>query len=166
MFSVIMAGGCAAGGPAGGPGRQASQPRAGSAAPAGHGGKLRALAGRYLAIAVPANQRLDTEVDGFADQERDDLAAAESDLHAEAATERWFDQRLAEIPFPAGIAATARALTRANRSRAQLTDRQARSASLTGLRSLASRHRAADATVEVDVRLIRRALRLPPPADS
>jgi hypothetical protein len=163
---IILVGGCAASGAAGVPGRQASQAGARSAAAAGPGGQLRALAGRYLAIAVPASHRLDTEVDGFTDRERDDLAAAESDLRAEAATERWFDQRLAKIPFPAGIAATAGALARANQRRAELTDRQARSASLTGLRSLASRHRAADAAVEVDVRLIRRALRLPPPAGS
>ncbi len=65
------------------------------------------LARRYLAIAVPANHRLDTEVDGYTRDARADLAAAESDLRAEAATERWFDRRLAAIAFPPGIAATA-----------------------------------------------------------
>jgi hypothetical protein len=125
-----------------------------------------ALAGRYLAIALPANHRLDHEVEGFADHQRSDLAAAEADLRAEAATERRFDRQLAGIPFPAGIAALARALIWANQSRAALTDRQARSASLTRLHSFSARHRAADAAVEFGVRLIRRALGLPPPSES
>jgi hypothetical protein len=125
-----------------------------------------ALAGRYLAIALPANHRLDHEVEGFADHQRSDLTAAEADLRAEAATERRFDRQLAAIPFPPGIAAVSRALIWANQSRAALTDRQARSASLTRLHSLAARHRAADAAVEFGVRLIRQALGLPPPSES
>jgi hypothetical protein len=125
-----------------------------------------ALADRYLAIAVPANHRLDHEVEGFADHERSDLAAAEADLRAEAATERGFDRRLAAIPFPPGIAAMARALIQANQSRAALTGRQARSASLARLHSFAAQRRAADAAVEFGARLIRRALALPPPSES
>ena len=125
-----------------------------------------ALAHRYLAIATPANHRLDHEVDRFADHQRSDLAAAQADLRAEAATERRFDRQLAGIPFPHGIAVMARALIRANRSRAALTDREARSASLAELHSYAARHRAADASVEFGVRLIRQALSLPPPSDS
>jgi hypothetical protein len=125
-----------------------------------------ALADRYLAIAVPANHRLDHEVEGFADHERSDLAAAEADLRAEAATERGFDRRLAAIPFPPGIAAMARALIQANQSRVALTDRQARSASLARLHSFAAQRRAADAAVEFGARLIRRALALPPPSES
>jgi hypothetical protein len=127
---------------------------------------VRALARRYLAIAVPANDRLDAEVTGFTRHERDDLAAAERDLRAEAATERWFDQRLAQIPFPPGIAVTAGALVRVNESRATLTGQQAQSASVTGLRSFADGHKAADAAVEAEVRVIRQALGLPPPSDS
>ena len=125
-----------------------------------------ALADRYLAIAVPANHRVDHEVEGFADHERSDLAAAEADLRAEAATERGFDRRLAAIPFPPGIAAMARALIQANQSRAALTGRQARSASLARLHWFAAQRRAADAAVEFGARLIRRALALPPPSES
>jgi hypothetical protein len=44
-------------------------------------------------------------------------SSAESDLRAEAATERWFDRRLARIRFPPMIAAMARALIQANQSR-------------------------------------------------
>jgi hypothetical protein len=97
MSLMILASGCAGGGPASGNGGQASRAATEPAAPIGPGGHLGPLAGRYLAIAVPANHRLDSEVDGFTDHERDDLAAAKSDLRAEATTERWFDQRLAEM---------------------------------------------------------------------
>jgi len=114
----------------------------------------------------PASHRLETEVDGFTHHERDNLAAAEADLRAEAATEHRFDLLLSKIPFPPQIAATARALIRANQRRAALAGRQARSSSVTGLLSFASRHRAADAAVEAQVRIIRRALGLPTPQAS
>jgi len=163
---LILAGGCAASGPAGMSGRQAAQPGTRRAASAGPGWHLKALAGKYLAIAVPANRRLDSEVDSFTDHEHGDLAVAKSDLTAETATERWFDQHLTGIPFPPAVAAMVRALIKANQSRIELTGKQARSTSLTELRSLNGKHRAADAAVEAEVRLIRRALRLPPPSDS
>jgi len=156
--------------PAASAGRSVSPAPAGrSAASAGATlapAQRKALAGRYLAIALPANHRLDHEVDGFTDHQRSDLAAAEADLRAEAATEHWFDRQLAAIPLPPEIAAMARALIQANQSRAALTDRQARSASLTRLHSFAAQHRAADATVEFGVRLIRKSLGLPPPSES
>lgn len=90
-FLMILTGGCAAGRPPGLPGGPPSLPSAQPTAPAGRGRDVRALARRYLAIAVPANHRLDSEVDGFTSHERNDLAVAERDLRAEAATERWFD---------------------------------------------------------------------------
>jgi hypothetical protein len=125
-----------------------------------------ALARRYLAIADPANHRLDVANNGFTASERGNLAAAKADLRAEVATETRFDQQLAAIPFPPAIAAIARAMIRANQARGALTARQARSASLARLRSFDQRHRAADAAVEVQVRLIRKALHLPPPSTS
>jgi hypothetical protein len=64
------------------------------------------------------------------------------------------------------LAATARALIQANQRRAVLTGQQARSSSLTSLVSFTARHRAADAAVEAQVRILRRALDLPPPEDS
>jgi hypothetical protein len=142
---------------------------AGQPTPPGSGaarGGVRALASAYLAIARPANRRLDSEVDGFTDHEHHDLAAAEAALRAEAATERRFDQLLGEIRFPARITPTALALIRANQRRAALTDQQARSSSVTGLVSFTGRHRAADAAVETQVRILRRALGLPPPDSS
>lgn len=165
---MVLAGGCAAGGPAvaGSAGRPMSPSSLRPAASAVSAAQLKALAARYLAIAVPANRRLDTEVDGYTDDERDDLGAAEADLRAEAATERLFDQHLTEIPFPPGIAEMVQALVRVNQVRATLADQQARSASIAELLSFNSQHRAFDAAVEVEVRLIRRALSLPPPDTS
>jgi hypothetical protein len=145
----------------------AAAPRpSGAAAPAGADAKLTALARRYLAIANPANHRLEVANDGYNANERDNLAAATSDLRAEVATETLFDRQLAEIPLPPRIAAIARALIQANQQRGALTVRQARSTSLAQLRSFDQRHRASDAAVEVDVRLIRKALHLPPPSTS
>lgn len=109
---------------------------AGQPVPPGSGaarGGVRALAAAYLAIARPANRRLDSEVDGFTDHEHHDLAAAEAALRAEAATERRFDLLLGKIRFPARIAPTALALIRVNQRRAVLTDQQAGSSSVTGL---------------------------------
>jgi hypothetical protein len=124
------------------------------------------LASRYLAIADPANHRLDVANNGFTANERGNLATAKADLRAEVATESLFDKQLAAIPFPPSIAAIARAMIRANQARGALTARQARSASLVRLRSFDQRHRAADAAVEAQVRLIRKALHLPPPSTS
>jgi len=160
LVLLPMAGGCATVHPPGSAAR--SMP---PAAGAGRGGE-RALAAAYLAIAQPANRRLDAEVDGFTDHEHQDLAAAEAVLRAEAATERRFDRLLDRIPFPPPLASTARALIQANQRRAVLTGQQARSTSLTGLVSFTGRHRAADAAVEAQVRILRRALGLPPPDDS
>ena len=128
--------------------------------------QLHRLAARYLAIAGPANERLDHEVDGYQDESRHDLAAAEAELRAEAATELQFDRHLSRIPFPLPIAATAQALIAANQARIGLTSQQARSSSLARLRSFDRRHHAADAAVEVQVRFIRQALGLPAPKTS
>jgi hypothetical protein len=127
---------------------------------------VKVLAREYLAIAVPANRRLDTEEDGFTDDERDDLAAAVADLRAQVRTERRFDQRLLKIPFPPRIDALARALVLVNQGRIAITNQQARSTSLTALRSADPLRQAADASVEAAAKLLRRALGLPPPSDS
>ena len=129
--------------------------------------RIRALAiARYLAIARPANHRLDVEVDGFGDHRRDDLAKAAADLRAQAATERHFDRQLARIRFPAAIESIVRALIRANRTRIALTRREARSSSLAELNTFTRRHKAADAAVETPVKALRQALGLPPPETS
>jgi hypothetical protein len=127
---------------------------------------LRALAARYLAIARPANRQLDHAVDGFEDEQHDDVAKATADLRAEVVTERRFDRQLAAIHFPPAIAGTAAALIQANHARIRLTLQEARSASAAELRKFKRRHAAADAAVEVQVKALRKALGLPPPATS
>ena len=127
---------------------------------------MTAAAADYLAIAKPANHRLDDETGGYAKDVHRNLAAARSDLRAEAATERWFDQHLTKIPLPPPIAATARAMIRPNQHRISLTEQQARSMTLAEMASFTSRHKAADAAVEAQSRIIRRQLGLPPPPES
>ncbi len=125
---------------------------------------LRVMASRYLAIARPADRQLDRANDGYADAEHSNLARAAADLRSEIATERHFDRQLLRLPFPSSLAPAARALVRANQSRIELTTRQARAISLGQLRALDHQHKAADAAVETQVRVIRSFLRLPPPA--
>jgi hypothetical protein len=124
--------------------------------------KPSASAARYLAIANAADRSLGISNDAYKKNELGDLAAAESDLRAEVATESKFDAQLARIPFPPSVAPRARALIATNQQRGALTARQERSTSLAQLRSFDALHQAADAAVEVQVRLLRQALHLPP----
>ena len=127
---------------------------------------VRALAAEYLAIARPANHRLDVAVEAYADHAHHNLAAAERALRFEASTERMFDRQLAAITFPPAIAATSSALIRVNEIRARMTERQARARSIPALLSFAADHKMADAQVEAQVRVIRAQLGLPPPSNS
>jgi hypothetical protein len=144
----------------------APRPGGNAPAPTAEQARLAALGHRYLAIADPANHRLEVANDGYKASEHSNLAAAAADLRAEVATETRFDRQLAAIGFPPAIEAIARALIRANQARGALTARQARSGSLAQLQSFDRRHAAGDAAVEVQVRRIRKALHLPPPSTS
>jgi hypothetical protein len=124
------------------------------------------LAARYLAIATPANRRLDHDFDRLEDLDHSDLAAARADLRDIAATERLFDHQLLGIPFPPPIGPVARSLVRVNQARAALTTAAAGSASLARLRSCEPRLDAANGPVEEAVRVIRAQLDLPPPDTS
>jgi hypothetical protein len=127
---------------------------------------LHGLAKAYLAIAKPANHRLDVEVDKYEDARHHDLAAAESALRAQASTERQFDRNLAKIRFPAPIAATARALIRINEIRASMAEHEAMAGSIPELLTFDGQHKMADAQIEAEVRVIRAQLGLPPPGSS
>ena len=94
------------------------------------------------------------------------MAGATADLRAEVVTERQFDRQLAAIGFPPATAAIAAALIRANHARIHLTLTEARSHSAAELRTFKKRHAAADAAVETQVKALRKALGLPPPATS
>jgi hypothetical protein len=123
-------------------------------------------AAKYLQIADAANHRLQVANDSYKKDQFTNLAAAKADLRSEVATENLFDRQLAQIPFPLSDASIVRALILANQRRAALTARQARTFSLARLRSFDTRHGASDAAVEVQVRLLRKALHLPPPTTS
>jgi hypothetical protein len=126
----------------------------------------RAAAARYLAIALPANRKLDHALDDLKDHEKDNLAAARADLRAAAATERQFDRQLMTISFPPRAEPVVLLLYRVNQARAALTSTAAEGASLGQLRGYASRLDAANQPVEDAVRVIRDHLGLPPPDTS
>jgi hypothetical protein len=160
----LLAVGCSsAGAPAAAAPAQASQ-----AAPAGQAispAQQKVAAHSYLAIARPANRRLETDFDGL-DDHRNDLAAAKADLRDAAATERQFDRRLLALKLPAATETVARLLVTANEARARLTTAAAASTSLSQLHRYEPRLTAANASVEEAVRVIRSQLGLPPPETS
>jgi hypothetical protein len=125
----------------------------------------KAAARSYLAIARPANRRLETDFDGL-DDHRGDLAAARADLRDAAATERQFDRRLLALKLPAATETVGRLLVTANEARARLTTAAAASTSLSQLHRYEPRLTAANRPVEEAVRVIRSQLGLPPPETS
>ena len=128
--------------------------------------RLAALGRSYLAIADPANQQLDSDVNAYTASEHSNLAAARANLRAEVATASLFDGQLAAIKFPAAVEAIARDVIQANQARGQVITRQARARTLVRMRAFDGRHAAADAAVEAQVKRICQALHLPPPASS
>jgi hypothetical protein len=163
--AALLATGCAdASQPAAAPSARPSDvtPTAPAISPA----QRKAVARQYLAIAVPANHRLDVDFDGLDDNAHDNLAAAEADLRDAAATERQFDRRLLALTLPPATEAVARLLVTANQGRARLTETAAASTSLSQLRGYRHRLTAANAPVEEAVRAIRSQLGLPPPETS
>jgi hypothetical protein len=122
------------------------------------------LASQYMAIMNPASQQLNTDMAAYTASEKHNLAEAEAALTAEVISERAFDTSLAAITFPPAIAPIAKALVRANQARAGLTAQQARSSSLTQLRSFNRRVQVAGAAVQTEMTLIGKALDSPPRA--
>lgn len=150
------------------------------------------MASQYEAIVTPATQQLNTEMAAYAVDERRDLGAAEADLSAEVAMEQALDKSLAAatftpqnratadaliqsatssatpVPLAAAIftpqaTAIADALIQANQARAELTAEQARSSSLTKLRSFNQRVQVASVAVQTEMTLIGKALDSPSP---
>jgi len=130
------------------------------------GAQRKALAGRYLAIALAGNKRLEAEFGRLHHEDRMRLAAARRDLREIAATERLFDRRLLGIPFPAASERIARFLNWVNEARASMTAAAASSPSLERLRADERRLAEANKPVEQAVAIIRSQLGLPPPETS
>jgi hypothetical protein len=122
------------------------------------------LASRYRTMSTSVSQQLTTDMAAYGASERHHLASAKSALTAEVAIENAFGTSLARFPFPPLIAPMAKALIQANQARAELTAEQARSSSLTRLRSFNHRVTAADVAVRTDLKLVRKALAAPPTA--
>ena len=160
--AALLAAGCSS---AGGPAAAAPASQAGPAGQAISPAQQKAAARGYLAIALPANRRLETDFDGL-DDHRGDLAAAQADLRDAAATERQFDRRLLALKLPAATETVARLLVTANEARARLTTAAAASTSLSQLHRYEPRLTAANRPVEEAVRVIRSQLGLPPPETS
>jgi hypothetical protein len=145
------------------------------------------MASHYEAIVTPATQQLTTEMVAYAASERRDLAAAEVDLSSEVATEQAFDNSLAAMTFTPQnqhtadvliqnatsngtavplssalftpqLTAIANALIQANQALAKLLAEQARSSSLTQLRSFNHRVKVARAAVQTEMKFIIKAL--------
>lgn len=122
------------------------------------------LVSRYLTITTPADQQLNADEAAYAANERHDLAAAEAALRAELTSETSLDASLGRFPFPAAVAPVATALVQADHARVRLIAQQARSTSLSQLRSFNHRSKAAGAAVQTEMKLLRRALDARPTA--
>jgi hypothetical protein len=178
VLAIALAG-CSSGGaasPSPSPAPSTAAPASPSAAPASPSAtpsatpltsaQRRKLARQYLAVADPANEALDHEVDAFDDAQHDDVARAVAALNGQVRVERSFDRNLAAIGFPPPVDVIAHLLILANQQRIALTLQEAKATSLTGLATFRKRHAAADEAVERQVRLIRKLLGLPPPETS
>jgi hypothetical protein len=122
------------------------------------------LASQYLAVVTPATQQLNVDVAAYAASEGHSLAAAEAVLAAEVTSIHAFDASLGGIEFPPAITPLVQALIRANQARAELIAEQARSSSLSQLRSFDHRAQVASAAVQAEMNLILKAVDAPVPA--
>jgi hypothetical protein len=122
------------------------------------------LTSQYLRILNPASQQVNADMAAYTASERHDLAASEAALAAEVASEKAFGSSLAGIEFPPAIAPIAKALVQADQGLVKLTAEQARSATLTQLRSFNHRVQVASAAVATKMKLILKALHSPPSA--
>jgi hypothetical protein len=121
---------------------------------------------RYLDIAKQGNERLERDIDALSGRDKTHLRASLADLHDASVTERLFDRRLREIPFPPAIKTIAAHLCSTNQARATLTAEAATSQTLRQLGAFDVRLSAQNNVVETQVRRIRLALHLPSPDTS
>jgi len=122
------------------------------------------LTSRYIKISAPVTEQLNTDMAAYTANEWHRLGAAKAALTAEVTIENSFETSLARFPFPPAVAPLAKALIQADQASAKLTAEQARSSSLTQLRSFNGRAKAASAAVRTDMKLMRKALETRPTA--
>jgi hypothetical protein len=116
------------------------------------------LTSQYMAIATPVTQQLAADVAGYNASEMHSVAAARAALTAEVVSENSLDTGLAAITFPPAMTPIASGLMRDDVALAKLTAEQARSTSLTRMRSFNRRVQAASATVQAEMKLIHKDL--------
>jgi len=124
----------------------------------------RGLTRQYESITTPAMEQLRADAEAFSASELHSLAAAAAALTAEVASENALGRSLARFPFPPIVAPKATALIQADHALAKLTAEQARSSSLSQLRSFNDRVQIASAVVQAELKLVRAALDTPPTA--
>jgi hypothetical protein len=120
------------------------------------------LTSQYMAILTPTSQQLSTDASAYTANERHHLAAAKAALAAEVTSQRAFTTSMANFPFPPTVALTAKALIQAEQALAKLTAEQAGSPSLIRMRSFDHRIQVASAAVTTELKLLRKALAVPP----
>jgi len=120
------------------------------------------LTSEYMAIYTPASQQLSTDVSAYTAHERDNLAAAKAALAAEVTCMRAFDTSMANFPFPPAVVPTAKAMIGADQALATLTAEQAGASSFARMRSFDHRIQVATAAVKTELKLLRKALAVPP----
>jgi hypothetical protein len=112
----------------------------------------------YTKMTTPVIQQLNADLADYTISARRSLARAESALSAEVATAKAFDTSLARFPFPPAVAPASNSLIQAIQARIKLTAEQARSSSLTQLRSFNARVNASGAAIQADMNLVHKAL--------
>jgi hypothetical protein len=122
------------------------------------------LTSEYTAIVTPASQQLNADVAAYTANEEHNLVTAEAALTAEVTSEHALDTSLGDMEFPPAITPLVNALIRADQGRATLTAEQARSSSLTEMRSFDHRVEAASAAVQAEMKLVQTAVESPPPS--
>jgi hypothetical protein len=119
---------------------------------------------QYTKITTSAIQQLTTDVAAYTASERKNLAAAEAALTAQVTTAQAFDASLRQFPFPPAVAPQATALIQAIAARVKLIGEQARSSSLTQLRSFNAGIDASAAKIQTDMNIVHKALYTRPTA--
>lgn len=120
------------------------------------------LTAQYLAILTPANQQLTADIAAYTANERHNLAGAKAALAAEVTSQRAFDASMASFPWPPTVVPAATAMITADQALAQLTAEQAKSSSLSRMRTFDHRIKIATAVVKAHLKLLRKALAVPP----
>lgn len=119
------------------------------------------LNSQYKSIATPAIQQMNADVADYTANEAHNLAAAEAALTAMVTAENGFGTSLARFPFPPSVAPAAQTLIRDIQAQAKLTAQQARSSSLSQMRSFNARTGAGGAAVQNQLAVVSKALGAP-----